>query len=80
MATLGSDTGGSIRMPAFYCGTSGIKPTYGRVSRRGVTPLSYSQDHCGPLTWTARDGALVLQALAGWDAQDPASAARSWAG
>jgi aspartyl-tRNA(Asn)/glutamyl-tRNA(Gln) amidotransferase subunit A len=74
MATLGSDTGGSIRNPAFFCGTSGIKPTYGRVSRRGVAPLSYSLDHCGPLTWTAADGALVLQALAGWDPLDPGSA------
>lgn len=74
MATMGSDTGGSIRNPAFFCGTSGIKPTYGRVSRRGVAPLSYTLDTCGPLTWTARDGALVLQALAGWDPMDPGSA------
>ncbi len=75
MGTLGSDTGGSIRNPAFFCGTSGVKPTYGRVSRRGVAPLSYSLDHCGPLTWTAADGALMLQALAGWDPLDPGSAA-----
>jgi aspartyl-tRNA(Asn)/glutamyl-tRNA(Gln) amidotransferase subunit A len=75
MATLGSDTGGSIRNPAFFCGTSGVKPTYGRVSRRGVAALSYSLDHCGPLTWTAADGALVMQALAGWDPLDPGSAA-----
>lgn len=74
MATLGSDTGGSIRNPAFFCGTSGVKPTYGRVSRRGVSPLSYSLDHCGPLTWTAEDGAIVLQTLAGWDPMDPGSA------
>lgn len=75
MATMGSDTGGSIRSPAFLCGTSGIKPTYGRVSRRGVAPLSNTLDHIGPLTWTARDGALVLQALAGWDSVDIGSAA-----
>ena len=75
MGTLGSDTGGSIRNPAFFCGTSGVKPTYGRVSRRGVAPLSYSLDHCGPLTWTATDGALMLQTLAGWDPKDPGSAA-----
>ena len=75
MGTLGSDTGGSIRNPAFFCGTSGVKPTYGRVSRRGVAPLSYSLAHCGPLTWTAADGALMLQALAGWDPLDPGSAA-----
>ena len=75
MGTLGSDTGGAIRNPAFFCGTSGVKPTYGRVSRRGVAPLSYSLDHCGPLTWTAADGALMLQALAGWDPLDPGSAA-----
>ncbi|OKO75509.1 hypothetical protein AC629_33965 [Bradyrhizobium sp. NAS80.1] len=74
MATLGSDTAGSIRMPAFFCGVTGLKPTYGRVSRRGVVPLAYSLDHCGPLTWTARDAALVLQAIAGYDASDPTSA------
>ena len=71
MGTLGSDTAGSIRMPAFFCGISGLKPTYGRVSRRGVVPLAYSLDHCGPMTWTARDAALMLQAIAGYDAEDP---------
>ena len=56
---MGSDTGGSIRGPAFYCGVVGLKPTYGRVSRRGVFPLSYTLDHCGPLTWTVEDAALT---------------------
>jgi len=71
---MGSDTGGSIRGPAFYCGIVGLKPTYGRVSRRGVFPLSYTLDHCGPLTWTVEDAALVMQVIAGHDPQDPASA------
>jgi len=71
---LGSDTGGSIRGPAFYCGTVGLKPTYGRVSRRGVFPLSYTLDHCGPLGWTVEDAALTMQVIAGHDALDPASA------
>jgi aspartyl-tRNA(Asn)/glutamyl-tRNA(Gln) amidotransferase subunit A len=73
-AAMGSDTGGSIRGPAAYCGIVGLKPTYGRVSRRGVFPLSYALDHCGPLTRTVEDCALLLQALAGYDAEDPASA------
>jgi aspartyl-tRNA(Asn)/glutamyl-tRNA(Gln) amidotransferase subunit A len=71
---MGSDTGGSIRGPAFYCGVVGLKPTYGRVSRRGVFPLSYTLDHCGPLTWTVEDAALTMQVIAGYDPQDPASA------
>ena len=71
---MGSDTGGSIRGPAFYCGVVGLKPTYGRVSRRGVFPLSYTLDHCGPLSWTVEDTALTMQVIAGYDAQDPASA------
>ena len=71
---MGSDTGGSIRGPAAYCGIVGLKPTYGRVSRRGVFPLSYTLDHCGPLTRTVEDCALMMQALAGYDPQDPASA------
>src|SRR5919199_629960 len=70
---LGTDTGGSIRMPAAYCGCVGLKPSYGRISRRGVVPLSYSLDHCGPLTRTVEDCALALQALAGHDPGDPAS-------
>jgi aspartyl-tRNA(Asn)/glutamyl-tRNA(Gln) amidotransferase subunit A len=73
-AGMGSDTGGSIRGPAAFCGLAGLKPTYGRVSRRGVFPLSYTLDHCGPLTRTVEDGALMLQALAGHDPDDPASA------
>ena len=71
---MGSDTGGSIRLPAAYCGTVGLKPTYGRVSRRGVVPLSYSLDTAGPLTWTVEDAALAMQALAGYDPLDPGSA------
>lgn len=71
---LGSDTGGSIRGPAAYCGTVGIKPTYGRVSRRGVFPLSFTMDHCGPLSWTVEDSAISLQVMAGFDPLDPASA------
>jgi len=71
----GSDTGGSIRSPAAYCGVAGIKPTYGLVSRRGVLPLSFSLDHAGPLAWTVRDCALLLAAMAGHDPSDPGSAA-----
>jgi aspartyl-tRNA(Asn)/glutamyl-tRNA(Gln) amidotransferase subunit A len=71
---MGSDTGGSIRGPAFYCGTIGLKPTYGLVSRRGVFPLSYTLDHCGPLAWTVEDAALTMQVIAGHDPLDPASA------
>src|ERR1700680_2218624 len=71
---MGSDTGGSIRGPAAYCGTIGVKAAYGRVSRRGVFPLSYTLDHCGPLTWTVEDAALTMQVVAGHDPQDPASA------
>ncbi len=73
-AAMGSDTGGSIRGPAAYCGIVGLKPTYGRVSRRGVFPLSYTLDHCGPLTRTVEDCAIMMQALAGYDPRDPASA------
>ncbi len=74
MGALGSDTAGSIRMPAAFCGIAGIKPTYGRVPRRGVTPLAFSLDHAGPMCWTSRDAALLLQGIAGHDPQDPASA------
>jgi aspartyl-tRNA(Asn)/glutamyl-tRNA(Gln) amidotransferase subunit A len=70
---MGSDTGGSIRGPAAYCGTIGLKPTYGLVSRRGVFPLSTTLDHCGPLSWTVEDSAITLQTIAGYDALDPAS-------
>ena len=69
--SLGSDTGGSIRIPAAFCGIVGLKPTYGRVSRHGVFPLSWSLDHVGPMTRTVMDAALVLQAIAGHDTQDP---------
>jgi aspartyl-tRNA(Asn)/glutamyl-tRNA(Gln) amidotransferase subunit A len=71
---MGSDTGGSIRGPAAYCGTVGLKPTYGLVSRRGVFPLSTTLDHCGPLSWTVEDSAIALQTIASYDALDPASA------
>ena len=71
---MGSDTGGSIRLPAAFCGTAGLKPSYGRVSKRGVLPLSYTLDNAGPLAWTAEDCAILLQAIAGHDPRDPASA------
>ncbi|HEX9819825.1 MAG TPA: amidase [Methylomirabilota bacterium] len=67
---LGSDTGGSIRIPASLCGITGLKPTYGRVSRAGVLPLAWSMDHVGPMTRTAADGALMLGAMAGYDPAD----------
>jgi aspartyl-tRNA(Asn)/glutamyl-tRNA(Gln) amidotransferase subunit A len=70
---LGSDTSGSIRGPAFHCAVVGLKPSYGLVSRRGVFPLSYSLDHCGPLAWTVEDAACILQTIAGHDPADPAS-------
>ena len=75
-AALGSDTGGSVRNPASCCGIVGIKPTYGRVSRAGVVPLSFSLDNVGPLTRTVEDNALVLAAIAGYDPKDPASVRR----
>src|SRR5436309_3269731 len=71
---MGSDTGGSIRGPAAWCGTVGIKATYGRVSRRGVFPLSWTLDHIGPLSRSVEDAAITLRVLAGHDPQDPASA------
>jgi aspartyl-tRNA(Asn)/glutamyl-tRNA(Gln) amidotransferase subunit A len=67
---LGSDTGGSIRVPASYCGISGLKPTYGRVGKRGVTPLSGSLDHVGPMARSAADCALLLKAIAGYNPAD----------
>jgi aspartyl-tRNA(Asn)/glutamyl-tRNA(Gln) amidotransferase subunit A len=76
-AALGTDTGGSIRNPASMCGITGMKPTYGRVSRRGVVPLAFSLDHIGPMTRTVRDNALMLQVVAGHDPGDPASADES---
>jgi aspartyl-tRNA(Asn)/glutamyl-tRNA(Gln) amidotransferase subunit A len=72
----GSDTGGSIRNPAAFCGLAGIKPTYGLVSRTGILPLAFSLDHAGPLAWNAEDCAILLQAMAGHDPSDPASASR----
>ena len=75
-AALGSDTGGSIRLPAAFCGTSGLKPTYGRVSRAGAMPLSFSLDTVGPLARTVEDCALILQAIAGADARDPTAETR----
>ena len=75
-AALGSDTGGSIRLPASFCGVSGIKPTYGRVSRAGAMPLSFSLDTVGPLARTVEDCALILGALAGPDARDATTEAR----
>jgi len=70
---LGSDTGGSIRGPASFCGTVGLMPTFGRVSRAGVITNSYTFDHCGPLARTVEDCAMVLDALVGYDAKDPGS-------
>ena len=68
---LGTDTGGSIRGPAAYCGISALKPTFGRVSNEGCVPLSYSLDHIGPMARTMRDCTVLLQVLAGFDPLDP---------
>ena len=73
---MGSDTGGSIRIPASYCGVVGLKPTIGRVSRYGVLPLDFTLDHMGPLTRTVRDAAVTLNAIAGHDPRDPSSSRR----
>ncbi|MBI4338003.1 MAG: Asp-tRNA(Asn)/Glu-tRNA(Gln) amidotransferase subunit GatA [Chloroflexi bacterium] len=73
VASLGSDTGGSIRIPAALCGMVGLKPTYGRVSRFGALPLSWSLDHVGPMTKTVEDAAILLRAIAGHDPADPGS-------
>jgi aspartyl-tRNA(Asn)/glutamyl-tRNA(Gln) amidotransferase subunit A len=70
---LGTDTGGSIRTPASFCGIVGLKPTYGLVSIRGIVPLTLSLDHCGPMTRTVEDAAILLSALAGYDKLDIAS-------
>ena len=75
-AAMGSDTGGSIRIPASFCGTVGLKPTYGRVSRYGAFPLAWSLDHMGPLARSVRDAAVVFDAIAGHDRRDPASSRR----
>jgi len=74
-ATIGTDTGGSIRMPAALAGCVGLKPTYGRVSRHGVIPLAFSVDHVGPITRTVRDAALMLNTIAGHDPNDATSSA-----
>jgi aspartyl-tRNA(Asn)/glutamyl-tRNA(Gln) amidotransferase subunit A len=74
LGAMGSDTGGSIRGPAAWCGTAGLKPTYGLLSRRGMLPLSFSLDHAGPIGWTSEDCALMLQVLAAHDKLDSASA------
>jgi aspartyl-tRNA(Asn)/glutamyl-tRNA(Gln) amidotransferase subunit A len=73
LAALGTDTGGSIRVPAALCGIVGLKPTYGRVSRHGVMLNSFTLDHCGPMTWTVADCAAVLQVISGYDDRDPTS-------
>ena len=70
---LGSDTGGSIRVPSALCGTVGFKPTYGRVSTAGIWPLARTLDHPGPMTRTPADAALLLEVIAGWDPADPAT-------
>lgn len=75
-AALGTDTGGSIRLPAALCGIAGLKPTYGLVSRRGVYPNSFTFDNAGPMAWTVTDVAILLQAIAGYDPADPGSADR----
>ena len=72
----GSETAGSICGPSALCGVTGIKPTYGRVSRTGILPLAFTLDHPGPIGWTAEDCAILLQAMAGHDVSDPASADR----
>ena len=73
LGALGTDTGGSIRLPAACCGIVGLKPTYGRVSRAGAMPLSWSMDHIGPMAWTVRDVAILLQVIAGRDRSDETS-------
>jgi aspartyl-tRNA(Asn)/glutamyl-tRNA(Gln) amidotransferase subunit A len=74
IATTGTDTGGSIRFPASVCGIVGVKPTYGRVSRHGVVPLSWTMDNVGPMTRTVADAALMLEAMSGHDPRDPGTA------
>jgi aspartyl-tRNA(Asn)/glutamyl-tRNA(Gln) amidotransferase subunit A len=74
--SLGTDTGGSIRVPASFCGVVGLKPTYGLVSRKGVIPVSYNLDAVGPITRTVRDAALMLQVIEGHDPNDPTTVCR----
>jgi len=73
-AALGTDTGGSVRIPSSFCGLTGLKPTYGRVSRAGITPLAWSLDHAGPMARSAADLAVLLGVIAGHDPADPTSA------
>jgi aspartyl-tRNA(Asn)/glutamyl-tRNA(Gln) amidotransferase subunit A len=73
IGSLGTDTGGSIRIPASHCGIVGLKPTYGRVSNRGVIPMAWTLDHVGPMCKTVEDAALMLNVIAGYDALDPVS-------
>jgi aspartyl-tRNA(Asn)/glutamyl-tRNA(Gln) amidotransferase subunit A len=73
LGSLGSDSGGSIRIPASLCGVVGLKPTFGRVSLRGVIPLSWNTDHAGPMAKCVLDAAILLQVIAGYDADDPNS-------
>ena len=74
LGALGTDTGGSIRIPASLCGVVGLKPTFGRISTRGIFPLSWNLDHPGPLAKCVTDAAILLQVLAGYDESDPYSA------
>lgn len=73
IAALGTDTGGSIRIPSSFCGITGLKPTHGLVSKYGAFPLAWSLDHIGPMTKNAKDAAYVLEAIAGYDPKDPTS-------
>ncbi|MDP1547689.1 MAG: amidase [Anaerolineales bacterium] len=73
LTALGTDTGGSIRIPASLCGVVGLKPTFGRVSLRGILPLSWNLDHAGPITRKVEDAAIMLQVMGGYDKYDPAS-------
>ena len=74
MCALGTDTGGSIRNPAGFTGLAGLMPTYGRVSRHGVVPYSFTLDHVGPMCWTVEDCALTMGSISGFDPEDPGSA------
>src|SRR5207248_11695815 len=73
LGAIGSDTGGSIRIPSACCGITGLKPTYGRVSCYGLIPLSWSLDHVGPIGRSAEDCAILFDAIAGYDPRDPNS-------
>ena len=77
LGSLGTDTGGSIRIPSSFCGTVGLKPTYGCVSLRGVIPLSWTLDHAGPISRTAEDAAILFETINGYDPLDPVSTPRA---